>query len=658
MKKTFTKLAGGIMAASMILGTAGVAAPQVFADDDTLVNGNVARTITITKNTEDVKDHTYKAYEIFDGVYDNAGGVFKQITWGANIDETKLDAAKLATALGCNANDLKTGDKVDAEKVAEKLGLIKTSVEADGQSAVTKDATDGAVGDAAKALAFAEEIEKAVKETAKVSTKNDDGSYTLNVNTGYWLILDETDGAVSERILKLAKNENENIKPKSSVPESEKHVIDVNDSTGEQTDYQDSADYDIGDKIAYELVASLGDGVQNYTYYWMNFADTICEGLTFDENSISVVVDYDGDKSTTNDQVEVAKKAGTDAGWALTKGTAGAETLKLNNGEDVAATKYEIEIEDLFDVAEKSRITGATTVTVYYTATLNDKAKFNSIGNPNEFVLEYNRNPKNDQKGEPEEDDDKGETTKDRNVVFTYTLDVDKIDGSNQPLEGAKFDLYKKITETDTYKVTVDDNDNTKGTFTYKCGEKWVEKTVNGTTTKTVEDITTTKEVVKGSKVLADLSDEVKTKDTKIDEDAWYVVVATDVDAEPVMDGDKVKSYTFGFKGIDDGDYVLIESTVPAGYNPTDGVEFTVTATHGQDSDGENALKLTALTSSNTAVTADKDKGLETDVVNKKGTELPSTGGIGTTIFYIVGAAAAVTAIVLLTTRRRAHKED
>ena len=53
------------------------------------------------------------------------------------------------------------------------------------------------------------------------------------------------------------------------------------------------------------------------------------------------------------------------------------------------------------------------------------------------------------------------------------------------------------------------------------------------------------------------------------------------------------------------------------------------------------------------------DTGLiSTNVENKSGTQLPSTGGIGTTIFYIVGAAAAVTAIVLLTTRRRANKED
>ena len=115
-------------------------------------------------------------------------------------------------------------------------------------------------------------------------------------------------------------------------------------------------------------------------------------------------------------------------------------------------------------------------------------------------------------------------------------------------------------------------------------------------------------------------------------------------------------------KGVKSGSYVIEEVTAPAGYNKlTDPVTVT-------------AVK-TGKTTTNTTVYLDKDGkvvGEDSDakvtevnvdiatiaatavvVVNKAGTELPSTGGMGTTIFYVLGSALVLGAVVLLVTKKR-----
>ena len=111
----------------------------------------------------------------------------------------------------------------------------------------------------------------------------------------------------------------------------------------------------------------------------------------------------------------------------------------------------------------------------------------------------------------------------------------------------------------------------------------------------------------------------------------------------------------FEWKGIDDGKYKLVETTTPAGYNTIDPIEFEVAAEHVIVADNPTLTNLTGETQTgNITFTADKTSGLvSTDIVNKSGTVLPETGGIGTTIFYIVGGVLAVAAIVLLITKKR-----
>ena len=94
---------------------------------------------------------------------------------------------------------------------------------------------------------------------------------------------------------------------------------------------------------------------------------------------------------------------------------------------------------------------------------------------------------------------------------------------------------------------------------------------------------------------------------------------------------------TFNVKGLDAGTYYLKETTPPAGYSACDKTEIVISATH----DG-NRVNL-------------ESSKLSTTIINKKdgGITLPSTGGIGTTLFYVVGGGLMVAAIVLLVTKKR-----
>ena len=116
---------------------------------------------------------------------------------------------------------------------------------------------------------------------------------------------------------------------------------------------------------------------------------------------------------------------------------------------------------------------------------------------------------------------------------------------------------------------------------------------------------------------------------------------------------------TFTFSGLDDGEYVLTETTTPDEYNTIEPITFKVNADHTIDWDGTNReLVLTKLNGNKVTgeitFTRDESKGsLSADVVNKKGSSLPETGGIGTTIFYVVGVILMLGAGVLLVTKKR-----
>lgn len=245
---------------------------------------------------------------------------------------------------------------------------------------------------------------------------------------------------------------------------------------------------------------------------------------------------------------------------------------------------------NLKDIPE---VTSNSTIVVTYTAKLNEKAVRGTTGNKNTVHLEFQNNPYAE--GKPE---NPGMTPDDVNVVFTFDAIVNKVDANGDALAGAGFTLYKFDKHTQQFQQ--------------------VGQPITGQT-------------------------------------------------------------TFSFVGLDEGVYKLVETTVPQGFNKADDIEFHIHATYDTTKDpvqliglqvvnadgdslsgpstsesGEGNNEATKSKNPSFQVTLDEDSAeVSTNIVNRKGQELPSTGGMGTTMLYVAGGILVLAAVVLLITKKR-----
>lgn len=134
---------------------------------------------------------------------------------------------------------------------------------------------------------------------------------------------------------------------------------------------------------------------------------------------------------------------------------------------------------------------------------------------------------------------------------------------------------------------------------------------------------------------------------------AGFTLYKKNAEGEYVQIGEELTGEAltkFEWIGLDDGDYKLVETTTPAGYNTIAPIEFTITAEHELLSDDP---RLTALNGGDLFTGEVSTGALSADVENKAGITLPETGGMGTTMFYIIGGILVLSAVVLLVTKRR-----
>ena len=107
---------------------------------------------------------------------------------------------------------------------------------------------------------------------------------------------------------------------------------------------------------------------------------------------------------------------------------------------------------------------------------------------------------------------------------------------------------------------------------------------------------------------------------------------------------------TFTWTGLDDGDYKLVESTVPAGYNKMSDILFSISAEHSETADG---AALTFLDGGLMGEGVPATGIIEKDIVNNTGTVLPETGAEGTFLLIFGGSLLVILAAVFMITRKK-----
>lgn len=499
--------------------------------------------------------HSYNAYQIFSGTQADNSVPLGDVAWGSGIN----GAAFLA--------ELKT----DTRFVKEGTNIFASCTTAADVAAVLAGYADKS--DEAKAFANV-----AAKHLTTTFTAIAADASTVNLAAGYYLLVDtskpDVGDAMNSALLQVTNKGNITIEKKYDVPTVDKSVKDTDNQWGE------AADWEIGSDVPFRLVGTLPTNFADYETYKYVFHDTLSAGLQYN-GDVRVYV-QNGETKT-----EILTGFTVDPAAAA---TAGGGTLTVT----------------FADLKKVANVNKDSQIVVEYTAKLLSTAVIGKPGNKNEVYLEYSNNPNHTGEGTPT-----GNTPKDEVLVFTYELDVTKVDGqkTDKKLANAEFVLLNN-NKTKVAKVT-------DGKLV-----EWVNVPAAG-------------------------------KDGTITYPAGTTLTSG-------------KDGKFVIAGLDAGSYYLRETKAPAGYNLLkNDISVTITATldKSENNPALTELKLSVKEDKEGAAATESNGVLDTgvvstDIMNNSGTQLPETGGMGTTLFYVLGGILVLVAIILLVTRKRmSHTE-
>lgn len=445
-------------------------------------------------------------------------------------------------------------------------------------------------------------------------------------------------------------------------------------------DWSKTNESPIGATVNYRIDTQVPAAMASYKFNaFFIVGDMMGKGLTLNADSIKAFVKNADDTTTA---------LPADAYTVRTKDT----TPACENGYD-----FQLALVNPKNYAGKD-------ILITYSAVVNEDAELTLTGNPNEAQVTYN--PDDDVKygGEPgngfptsEADKPNGKSPKDFTITYVTGVKFLKIDGTTkEALTGAQFTITG-TTESTTLKweqnYALAGEGETPVYYKLTDGKYTSEAPVMADTMKKVESDTyvggyvvaaATDEAAATDVIVGEVRYRVSTEDDFNNGIAIYTLVKSNAsdyaDTTPkyvLKEGWTTQTSTKDYKtivdvdengiaklpGLADGTYHVTESKVPAGYNKIDDFDIVVKWTAPTT---EELAKGTDAKCTWTAKVGDTELALDTaditlfklTVENNAGAELPSTGGIGTTIFYIVGGLLLVGAAVMLVTKKRVEGQN
>ena len=524
MKKTIKKLLAALLAVAMVCAMAIPAFAYNPGETEENLNGT----------------HGYSAFQIFKGVISKDNPTLSGVDWGQNITEPDIFLANLK-------NDPTIGEKFETAATAQEvLAVISQWSNSDDNS-----------------IAFARVVCSYLYPNADAKPEPVITDHTGGINipkSGYYLIVDTTYFNPGDyyhaynSFFLLNVPQVPYVVPinrKVVKPTVEKEVYDNQDGTNE-AGFGSSADHAINEEFQFKLTATLPANPDRaydyYDEYMVTFCDTLSAGITFDRWDTVVI----------------------------NNGGADIPIPAENYYSDASNQDLTLSIEDVKTCAPGLNLNNGATITVTYTAHLNEKAYVNTAGgasnteNKNSVYLIYSNNPRSSAFFD--------RTPESAVCVYTYQLNNTKYhddDTQGNELEGAGFKLYSD----------------------------------------------------------ADCKNEVE-----LYQDGEFYYPIKNATGKEAVEMKSAANGQFNVKGLDAGTYYLKETTPPKDYNACADKKIVISATHTEY-----------------IVILSGESNLNNKIINKKagGITLPSTGGIGTTIFYVVGGGLMVAAIVLLVTKKR-----
>lgn len=612
-------------------------------------------TVTITDKYD---GHTYQAYQIFAGDY--SGGILSNIKWGSGFNVDKADellaALKANDAFGAGSSNAFSviADTISNEDLAKEIAKVIQSwgfdsAEAQKFAAILHSYTKAEDG----TITYDYLTNTCTESVAGAAAADGSITYTIgNLDSGYYLIKDKDNTLEGHNDfytrLMLRVVGDMNIAPKGDVPTVDKKVHTAVNGT-----FTESEDVALTDTFYYKLTGTLPSNFETYESYVYEFIDTLSAGLDLDTG-----VEVEGYTAFPGIvDITVERVSGTNVQLKLTKDVAKTdESVDPANRYNLLVATSEYDIADETDVliTYNTNDDGTKTfqikfldlrkslpglipsdkIIIKYAAKLNEDAVIgggeDGKGNLNVVELVFSNNPQGDGTGKTPEADAK---------VYTFELDIVKVDetGINK-LANAEFLMYQRIpTDVD-------------GVFRYRYAVFAKEGSVY-----TLDHWVELSEQIVG---------ESKDLDTYEEDTPNYALNAAGeqilVDGAPLDLANMIVVSTvtepMQIEGLDATIYWLHELNAPAAYNKLESdVQVTITATHDP---ADGTLKTLTVIAGSVQSNGTVENGtVSITVQNTKGSTLPATGGIGTTIFYLTGGLLVAAAVVLLVTKKRMAME-